>query len=202
MALTDVSQIYSAATLAAMSQLSKTEKARPAEYESKWQETLDDLLDQIVNRKEFSYDYNQDPLYQNYKDSYSANGKMAMQDTAAQMAANTGGYGSSAATSAALETYNGYMKELSGKIPELYQLAMDRYQLEGNELQNKYSTVGSEEDRQYGQYRDTVTDWQTDRQYALNKFSTLSQADQWMADHNQNEFHFDQEMAYKYSKLT
>ena len=186
---------------AAKGNLGKIEKLRPQPYESQWQDTLDSLLDQIVNRPAFSYDYNQDPLYQNYKDSFSAKGKTAMQDTAAQAAMLTGGYGSSAATSAANNVYQEYMKELAGKIPELYQLAMDKYQLDANELQQKYATVGEQENREYGKYRDTVGDWQTDRGYAFDKYALDLQSQQWQADYNQRERQFNAQMAYNYSKL-
>jgi hypothetical protein len=199
-------------TSKAYKDLTKTEANRPGAYESKWQNTLDNLLDQIVNRKAFSYDYNQDPLYQNFKDTYSAAGRNAMQDTAAQAAALTGGYGSSAATTAANGVYQQYMQDLAGKIPELYQLAMDKYQLDSNELQQKYSVVGNEENRNYSRHRDTVGDWQADRSYGLNKYSTFLGGDQFRMNYNQAESQFNQQMeeqkrqfnadmAYKYSKL-
>jgi hypothetical protein len=192
---------YLAGYQAAKGSLGKIEKLRPEAYESEWQATLDNLLDQIVNRKEFSYDYNQDPLYQNYVDSYTAKGQRAMQDVSAQASALTGGYGSSAATTAASNVYQDYMKELAGKIPELYNLAMDKYKLDSNELQAKYSTVGNQEDREYGKYRDVVGDWQTDRGYALDKYAVELQAQQFAASYNQAERHFNAQMAYNYSKL-
>lgn len=197
----DYEEEYLSGYAAAKGSLSKIEKLRPAAYESEWQETLDNLLDQIVNRQEFSYDYNQDPLYQNYQDSYTAKGESAMKDVMAQSAALNGGYGSSAATAAGNNVYQQYMKELAGKIPELYNLAMDKYKLDSSELQAKYSAVGNQEDREYGKYRDVVGDWQTDRGYALDKYAVQLMAQQFAASYNQTERHFNAQMAYNYSKL-
>lgn len=201
MAARDYAAEYMEKFKAANGDLSKIEAARPAAYESQWQETLDSLLDQIVNRKAFSYDYNQDPMYQTYKDTYTQNGKLAMQDATAQVAARTGGYGSSAATTAGNTVYQQYMKDLAGKIPELYQLAMDKYQMDSEELQQKYGAVGTQEDREYGHYRDVVGDWQSDRSYYLDKYALQLQQNQWAASYDQAERHFNTQMAYNYSKL-
>ena len=64
------------------------------------------VRDKVLNRSPFTYDMNEDMLYQQYKDSYTRQGKLAMQDTMGQAAALTGGYGNSYATTAGQQTYN------------------------------------------------------------------------------------------------
>jgi hypothetical protein len=72
------------------------------------QGAYDKAMNDILNRKAFSYDLNGDALYQQYKDMYMAQGKLAMQDTMGQAASMTGGYGNSYAASAGNQAYQGY----------------------------------------------------------------------------------------------
>ena len=132
---------------------------KPGAYQSPWQSQLNDIIDKIMNREKFSYDLNGDALYQQYKDQYMSQGKMAMMDTMGQAAAMTGGYGNSYAQSVGQQTYQGYMQQLNDKMPELYQLALSKYQMEGDDLARQYSMLDAQEQQEYGRYRDTVTDW-------------------------------------------
>ena len=59
----------------------------------RYEAEIQGLLSDISNRKGFSYDMNEDQMYQQYRDQYIREGKRAMKDTAAQTAALTGGYG-------------------------------------------------------------------------------------------------------------
>jgi len=131
-----------------------------------------DLLNQILDRKEFTYDANADPLYQQYKEQYLNAGKKAMQDTLGKATALTGGYGNSYASAVAQETYDDYASKAAEKIPELYQLAMQKYQMEGDLLNNKYSLL-------YGKERDAISDeqWQAQFDEGVRQFD-LSRADQ------------------------
>lgn len=161
----------------AYSQLQDTLNNKPGEYQSSYQGTLDSILDKIVNQKDFSYDFNADALYQNYKNQYTQQGKQAMLDTQAAASALTGGFGSSYATSAGSQAYQQYLTQLNDKIPELYNLALQKYQMDTDRLYNQYSAVGQQEDRSYSQYRDTVNDWQNDRNYGLNQYGTMYNQD-------------------------
>ena len=75
--------------------LKEWEANRPGDYVSQYQDQLDALYNQIVGRGEFSYDPSADPLYEMYKDRYTVGGQQAMQDTMANAAALSGGYGNS-----------------------------------------------------------------------------------------------------------
>lgn len=137
-------------------------------YQSKWQGALDDTLDQILNRENFSYDVNADALYRQYRDSYTQLGRQAMQDTMGQAAALTGGYGNSYAQTAGQQAYNGYMQQLSGKIPELYALALEQYDREGDALYDRYALLNdqAEADADYNRW---LTEFEeSKRQYEQN----------------------------------
>lgn len=126
---------------------------------------LDSMIDQILNRKKFSYDLNGDVLYNQYKDQYQALGRTAMADTVAQASAMTGGYGNSYAATAGNQAYQQHLTQLNDRIPELYQLALAQYQQEGQDLRNNYNLLSSERQQEYGQYTDTLTRLQNDRNY-------------------------------------
>ena len=95
-------------------------------------------LDAYKNRGKFSYDLNGDALYKQYKDQYVNQGKQAMMDAMGQASAMTGGYGNSYAQTVGQQTYQGYLQGLNDKIPELYQLAYDRHEQEGQDLLTRY----------------------------------------------------------------
>lgn len=145
---------------------------KPGAYQSPWQAQLSDTINRILNREKFSYDLNGDALYQQYKDQYINQGKLAMMDTMGQAAAMTGGYGNSYAQSVGQQAYQGYLQGLNDKIPELYQLALSKYQMEGDELYNQYSMLGAQEQQDYGRYRDTVSDWNTETDRLYNRYDT------------------------------
>lgn len=123
-----------------------------------WLDTLNDTINQINNREKFSYDLNGDALYQQYKDKYIQQGKMAMMDTMGQAQAMTGGYGNSYAQSVGNQAYQQSLQQLNDIVPELYQLALDQYNQEGQDLFNQAALLGQQEDREYGMHRDDVSD--------------------------------------------
>ena len=100
----------------------------------------DEALEAYLNREDFQYDLNADALYRQYKDRYVELGKNAMADTMGQAAALTGGYGSSYAQNVGQQAYQSYLGQLGDVIPELYQLAYDRYQDRGDSLYRTYQS--------------------------------------------------------------
>ena len=127
---------------------------QPAAYQLKYQANMDNIMSQIQNRQPFQYDVNGDALYQQYKDRYIHNGQRAMQDTMGRAAALTGGYGSSYAQNVGQQAYNEYMMGLNDVIPELYQLALDKYDRETARLQDLYAMYADLDDRAYSRHLD------------------------------------------------
>ena len=145
--------------------------AKPGAYQSNWQTQLNDTINKIMNREKFQYDLNADALYNQYKDQYTTQGQMAMMDTMGMASAMTGGYGNSYAQSVGQQAYQGYLQQLNDKIPELYQMALNRYQMEGDDLYNQYALLGTQEEQEYGRYRDTVADYNTALDRAQNQYN-------------------------------
>jgi hypothetical protein len=138
---------------------------QPAAFSSENTALKNAALDAINNRQKFSYDVNADALYQQYKDKYLNLGKLAMQDTVGKTSALTGGYGNSYAQNAGQQAYQQYVTQLNDKIPELYSLAYSQYQDEGNDLKDRYKLYAQQEADDYDRYRDTVNDYNVNRNY-------------------------------------
>ena len=78
--------------------------------------------------REFEYELDKDPLWQQYISSARRNGQNAMTDTMAKVASQTGGIAGSYAVSAGAGAYNDYMQRANDVIPELEQIAYQKYQ--------------------------------------------------------------------------
>lgn len=129
-----------------------------SDYVSGWDSVIKDLAGQILNRPAFSYDYTQDPLYQQYRESYTREGQRAMQDTLGEVSARTGGLASSYATTAAQQANNYYMQQLNDKIPELQRLAYDMWLNEGEMDRANLEMLLGLESQDYSRWRDQVSD--------------------------------------------
>lgn len=139
-------------------------------YESSYSQRIDDMLNKIMNREPFRYDYNADPLYAQYADAYTRNGQRAMQDTLGQVSARTGGLASSYAGTAAQDSYNQYMSALNDKIPELQQLAYEMW-MDGNNMDYKdMDLLMGMDDREYNRYQDALNNWHADRDFAYGVY--------------------------------
>ena len=159
-------------------------------YRSQYQARIDALTNAILNREAFAYDKEQDPLYQQYKDSYTRGGQRGMQDTLAQVSARTGGLASSYAQSAAQQTYNNFMAELADKVPELQQLAygqyMDNIAMDRADLQmlmglddTAYGRWSDALNFDYGAYRDNVSDNQWAQNFAYQQAQDALAQQNW-----------------------
>jgi len=134
-------------------------------YESRYDEQIRALYDQITGRAPFRYDSATDPLYQQYARRYTEQGADAMRDTMGRAAALTGGYGSSYAQSVGQQQYDAYLRRLADVLPETYGMALGAYEAEGDELLRRYDLVSSREKSDYERYLDSLG--QYDRELAL-----------------------------------
>lgn len=121
-------------------------------YKDPYEEKLKGYLQQIDERKPFQYDVGSDALYQQLLDNYEQQGKLAMEDTMGKAAAMTGGYGNSYAQTVGQQVYSQHMQQLNDTVPDLYGMALDRYQQEGQDLRNKYDFFKSLSDESYNKY--------------------------------------------------
>jgi hypothetical protein len=163
----------------------------PGQYNSPWATQLNDTLDKILNREKFSYDFNGDAFYQQYKDKFTQQARAASDDAIARASALTGGYGNSYAATVGAQAYNAEMQKLNDVIPELYQMAYDKYAREGQELKDAYSMLSAREQDAYGRYRDEKADYLTDRDYFTNRLD-VGKADDYNKFLNDRNFGYNQ----------
>ncbi len=140
-------------------------------YNSKYSDRLDEITEKIQNRDKFKYDINEDALYEQLKNQYIDQGRLAMRDTVAQASAATGGYGNSYAETSGQQIFQGYLKGLNDKVPELYDMALQKYIAEGDELYRQYSMLSERDSAEYGKHRDDVADsqWQQSFDYSAEQ---------------------------------
>lgn len=142
----------------ALSNLESVRKNMPT-YANSYEKQLSDLYRDITNRKPFSYNLNEDALYEQYREQYVSQGKLAMEDAMGQAASMTGGYGNSYAQSVGQQTYQGYLQKLNEIVPQLEERAYSRYNDEYQRLLNQYSMVDDMADDEYGKYLDSLKNY-------------------------------------------
>lgn len=108
-----------------------------------------DMLDKIMNREKFSYDVDNDPLFQQALASAMKSGKQAMQDTIGQASALTGGYGSTYATSAGNQAFTAFIEDAYDNLPQYYQMARDAYDRDGEEMYRQFGMVSELDDKEF-----------------------------------------------------
>lgn len=140
---------------AALEGLKAAQENKPV-YAGTYDQQLSDIYNKIMGRQDFSYDLNGDALWQQYKDQSAQLGKMAMMDTMGQAAALTGGYGSTYAQNVGQQAYQSHLQQLTDKVPELYQLALSKYQMEGDRLADQFAMTGQLQADEYGRYQDAL----------------------------------------------
>jgi len=84
------------------------------------------MLDALLG-EEFDYDPASDKLYAAYRQQYERQADLASANALGAAAALTGGRASTAAVAAAQQAGGYYRAMLAGKLPELAQLAYERY---------------------------------------------------------------------------
>ena len=144
---------------------------KPGAYQSQWQDQLNEMFQKIMNREDFSYDLNGDALYQQYKDQYVNQGQIASMDAMGQAAGLTGGYGNSYGQNVGQQAYQGYLQQLNDRVPELYQLALDQYNQEGQELYDQYGMMAGQEAQDYDRYQDQMGDWRTELERLYGQYN-------------------------------
>lgn len=149
----------------------------PGAYQSRFEERLQELYDQIAGREAFDYDPEEDEVYRRYAKLYAAKGAAAMEDTLGKAASLTGGYGSSYAQSAGQQAYNGYLQELAALVPELRQAALAEYRQEGQALADQYSMLSQREKNDYARYQNERADWQKLLAAAQDEYESADSGD-------------------------
>lgn len=87
---------------------------------------IDQMLDALLG-EQFDYDPASDKLYAAYRQQYERQAELAAENALGKAAALTGGQASTAAVAASQQAGGYYRAMLAGKLPELAQLAYERY---------------------------------------------------------------------------
>ena len=162
---------------AAGNALKELQENRPGDYESKYQDRIDAALDDLSGKKDFSYNYVNDPLYHQYAQVYTQNAHNASADAAAQASALTGGYGSSYAASVAQQAYQQQIGALNLAIPTLYQLALDTYDSSGDALVTRLDQLSAQEQNAQGLYNQKLSDYYTQLEQLGSAYNSAYQKD-------------------------
>ena len=147
-------------------------------YQSAYNAQIDQLMNQILNREDFSYNAETDPLFQQYQKQYTREGTRSMNDTLAAAASGAGGMNSAAIT-AAQQANNYYMAQLGDKIPELQQLAYDMYINDLTLQRQDANMLMDKEGVDYNRYRDSMSDWYNSRDFGYNQYRDQMGDYQW-----------------------
>ena len=154
--------VQSDAVTQAQQALQNQQANKPGQYQSQFQTGMNDLMGQIQNRPKFQYDVNADALYQQVAQNYMQQGQQAMMDTMGQAAAMTGGYGNSYAQTAGQQQYNNHLLGLTEMVPQFQQMAMQQYQMEGDQLMDQYNLMAQQEEMAYSRYQDDLNRYYAD----------------------------------------
>ncbi|MBE6916230.1 MAG: hypothetical protein E7471_06345 [Ruminococcaceae bacterium] len=144
---------------------------------------IDEMLNQILSREDFSYNPETDQLFQYYRDMYQREGDRAMQNTLAEVAAGAGGMNSYAIT-AAQQANNYYNAQMTDKIPELYRLAYQMYLDDKASQVENLGLLQQMDTTQYNRYRDTMNDFYTDRDFAYGVYRDDVADKRWETEFN------------------
>lgn len=176
----------------------------PDAYKSKYTQQINDTMNAIANKGEFTYDLYNDALYKQYKDQYINLGKLAMTDTMGQASALTGGYGNSYAQSVGNQAYQQYLTQLNDVVPQLYGMAMDKYNMDMDNLYKKYNMFNDADTKDYGRYRDTVSDYYTNRDFLYNAYNNERNFDYGQFSDNRNYYTdaYNNERSYDYGRYS
>lgn len=168
-----LAQGYQQSDAAAQAQqaLQQIMNQKPQGYTSKYGSQLEGILQQLQGKK-FNYSLNGDPFFQSLRDNKVQLAKQASMDAMGQAAGLTGGYGNSAAQAVGTQAYQNALLGLDDKAMEGYNLALQRFQIEQQGLGDQFNMLNTLEQQNYGQHRDTVSDYNTERNFAADMYNT------------------------------
>lgn len=158
--------------------LEQYEKTKPADYQSKYQGQIKDVMGKLENMGDFDYDPDADAAYQQYKNEYTRQAKLANQNAQANAAAMTGGYGSSYGTQAGQNAYARTMNSLDNVLDNLYSQSKAQYNTKKSDLLQQLSGLQSAEKQDYSQYQNDLANWTEGLQYKKNEYDNAYSAKQ------------------------
>ena len=135
-------------------------------------------MGKLDGMKDFSYDPTRDAAYEQYKNSYTRQAKLANENAQANASAISGGYGSSYGTQAGQSAYQNAMAGLSSATNSLYSQALNQYTQKKSDLQNQLSGYQQAEAQDYEKYQTNYQNWENQRNYYQNAYNQAASESQ------------------------
>lgn len=155
----------------ARGELERYEQTKPADYQSKYQGQINDVMSKLNDLGEYDYDPAADTAYQQYKSQYAQKAKLANQNAQANASAMTGGYGSSYGTQAGQKAYAATMDDLDSVLDGLMAQNRAEYNTKKSGLQEQLSGLQSAERNDYAKYQKDYSQWQDGLRYRQNEYN-------------------------------
>ena len=160
----------------AAAELEAWKSARPEYGGAKYASEIEKQLAELSNRK-FSYDAENDPVYRAYRDSYTDEARLAMQDAMGKAAALTGGMGNSYAQAAGQQAFGNTIEKTARIIPELYEAAWGRYTDEGKAASDRIKLMSELDDADFEKYNSMLKNYLTEGKMLESNYRNLSKDD-------------------------
>lgn len=187
--------------MASVDYLNKLKELQKPTYTSQYGGVISDLMGKIVNRQPFSYDFNADPIYNQFKDQFTKLGKEASMNAVANASALTGGYGNSYAVTAGAQANQQALSGLNDIIPQLYNAAQKKYETDLNAMYADYDMYKGAEADAYNKYRDDLSDYNNERNYLTGMYNTELAQEAQAAELAEEQRQFDAQQALALAKL-
>lgn len=151
------------------------------------QNQLAGWLNEIDNYEPFKYDLNGDMLYKQMADNYIQQGQLAMQDTMANAAALTGGYGNSYAASVGNQAFQQHLTQLNNNIPALQAAALNVWRSGEDQLIDQYNAGSMQLDNLLAIRAAELAAWQAQEAMNFDAWSANEQNayNEWLAGYSQ-----------------
>lgn len=177
MSLAENTQANSAEVLSAKQYLDAIVRGETPKYQNSYAPQIKDLYDKVMNRGEFKYDVNNDPMYQQLRGAWENAGKMAMEDTIAQATGLSGGYGNSFAQATGQQQYNQHMQQFAGMLPEMRSQAYQEWMTQGDAMTNQLAMAQKLAAMEDERFRNEVSDLRNSQQMQMaQRESAFNQA--------------------------
>lgn len=186
--------------MASVDYLNRIRDLKKPEYVSQFGGVIGGLMDKIVNRQPFSYDFNADPIYQQHKDQYIKLGKEAAMNAVANASALTGGYGNSYAVTAGAQANQQALSGLNDIIPQLLNSAQKKYDSDTNALLNQYDIYNQAEQDNYNKFRDQMSDYNNERAYLTGMYNDALAQENYEKEQAEEQRRYEANLALQMAK--
>lgn len=137
----------------ALKSTAATEAKTPkSTYDKSYAKKKDKALNAVLSVGDFSYDTKTDPLFSQYEKAYTRAARLTGEDVLGKASELNGGLSSSYAATAAAQAQNAQMDKLTDIIPELYEMAYDRYLKDIDTKIKQYELLEQADDTAYDRY--------------------------------------------------